>query len=74
MLDEAQVGSKIVGRNINNLRYTDDTILMAESKEIPEKAFTSASLTILKPLTVCVTTNCGKFFKRQEYQTTLPVS
>ena len=32
-LDEAQVGIKIVGRNINNLRYADDTILMAESKE-----------------------------------------
>ena len=32
-LDEAQAGIKIVGRNINNLRYTDDTTLMAESKE-----------------------------------------
>ena len=32
-LDEAQVGIKIVGRNINNLRYIDDTILMAESEE-----------------------------------------
>ena len=32
-LDEAQVGIKIVWRNINNLRYTDDTTLMAESKE-----------------------------------------
>ena len=32
-LDEAQAGIKIVGRNINNLRYTDDTILMAESEE-----------------------------------------
>ena len=32
-LDEAQAGVKIVGRNINNLRYTDDTILMAESEE-----------------------------------------
>ena len=32
-LDEAQTGIKIVGRNINNLRYADDTILMAESKE-----------------------------------------
>ena len=31
--DEAQVGTKISGRNINNLRYTDDTILMAESEE-----------------------------------------
>ena len=29
-LDEAQAGMKIVGRNINNLRYADDTILMAE--------------------------------------------
>ena len=32
-LDEAQTGIKIVGRNINNLRYTYDTTLMAESKE-----------------------------------------
>ena len=32
-LDETQAGIKIAGRNINNLRYTDDTTLMAESKE-----------------------------------------
>ena len=32
-LDEAQVGNKIAGRNINNLRYADDTTLMAESEE-----------------------------------------
>ena len=32
-LDEAQAGIKITGRNINNLRYADDTTLMAESKE-----------------------------------------
>ena len=32
-LDEAQAGIKIVGRNINSLRYADDTILMAESEE-----------------------------------------
>ena len=32
-LDEAQAGIKIVRRNINNLRYTDDTTLMAESEE-----------------------------------------
>ena len=32
-LEEAQVGIKIAGRNINNLRYADDTLLMAESKE-----------------------------------------
>ena len=34
----------------------------------------SASLTILKPLTVWITTNCGKFLKRCKYQTTLPAS
>ena len=33
-LDEAQVGIKIAGRNINNLRYTDDSTLMAESEEL----------------------------------------
>ena len=32
-LDEAQAGIKIAGRNINNLRYADETTLMAESKE-----------------------------------------
>ena len=32
-LDNSQAGIRIVGRNINNLRYADDTILMAESKE-----------------------------------------
>ena len=32
-LDEAQGGIKIAGRNINNLRYADDTTLMAESEE-----------------------------------------
>ena len=33
-LDEAQAGIKIAGRNINNLRYPDDTTLMAESEEL----------------------------------------
>ena len=33
-LDEAQAGIKIAGRNINNLKYADDTTLMAESKEL----------------------------------------
>ena len=41
-----------------------------KKQEIPEKKSTSASLTTLKPLTVWITTNCGKFFKRGEYQTT----
>ena len=35
-LDEAQAGIKIAGRNINNLRYTDDTTLMAEREEEPK--------------------------------------
>ena len=35
-LDEAQAGVKIAGRNINNLRYADDTTLMAESEEEPK--------------------------------------
>ena len=33
-LDEAQAGIKIPGRNINNLRYSDDTTLMTESEEL----------------------------------------
>ena len=35
-LDEAQAGIKIAGRNINNLRYADNTTLMAESEEEPK--------------------------------------
>ena len=38
-LDEAQVGIKIGGRNIDDLRYADDTTLMAESKEEPKSLF-----------------------------------
>ena len=37
-LDESQAGIKIVGRNINNLRYADNTTLMAENKEKPKEA------------------------------------
>ena len=39
-----------------------------------QKTSTSALLTMPKPLTVWITTNCGKFWKRWEYQTTLPAS
>ena len=35
-LDKTQPGIKVAGRNINNLRYADDTTLMAESKEEPK--------------------------------------
>ena len=36
-LDEGQAGIKIAGRNINNLRYADDTTLMAESEELSDE-------------------------------------
>ena len=36
-LEEAQAGIKIAGRNINNLRYADDTTLMAESDRVRQK-------------------------------------
>ena len=40
-LDEAQAGIKIVGRNINDLRYADDTTLMAEIKEELKRLLTN---------------------------------
>ena len=43
-----------------------------KKQENSRKTSTSASLTTLKPLTVWITVNCGKFFKRREYHTTLP--
>ena len=45
-----------------------------KSKRVTEKTSTSALLTMSKPLTVWITTNCGKFLKRWEYQTTWPAS
>ena len=39
-LDKSQAGIKIAGRNINNLRYADDTILMAESEKEPKSLLT----------------------------------
>ena len=45
-----------------------------KKQESFRKTSTSALLTTLKPLTLWIATNCGKFFKEWEYQTTLPVS
>ena len=45
-----------------------------KKQENSSKTSTCASLTTLKPLTVWITTNCRKFFKRWEYQATLPAS
>ena len=49
-------------------------IQSSKKQEHPEKTSTSASLTMLKPLTVWITVNCGEFWKRWEYQTTWPAS
>ena len=46
----------------------------SQKQEYSRKTSTSALLTMAQPLTVWITTNCGKFFKRWEYQTTLPAS
>ena len=43
-----------------------------QKQESTRKIYTSALLTMSKPLTVWIATNCGKFWKRWEYQTTLP--
>ena len=45
-----------------------------KKQESSRKTSTTALLTMPKALTVCITTNCGKFFKRWEYQITLPAS
>ena len=51
-LEEAQAGIKIAGRNINNLRYADDTSLMAESEEELE-SLSPSSRGSLVPLAFC---------------------
>ena len=53
---------------IANIRW------IIKKQESSRKTSTSASLTVLKPLTLWITTNYGKFFKRWEYQTTLLAS
>ena len=53
---------------IANIRW-----IIKKAREF-QKTSTSALLTMPKPLTVWITTNCGKFFKRWEYQTTWPFS
>ena len=48
--------------------------IIKKAREFQKKTFTFASLTMLKPLTVWITANYGKFFKRWEYQTIWPAS
>ena len=56
------------GNQIANIHW-----IMKKAREF-QKTTTSALLTISKPLTVWITTNCEKFFKKWDYQTTLPAS
>ena len=58
----------------NQRSNCQQTLDHRESKGIPERTFPSASLTTLKPFTVWTTTNCGKVFKKWEYQITLSFS
>ena len=60
---------KGTGDQIANIHWTTE-----KAMEFQKKKSTSASLTTLKPLIVWITTNSGKFLKRCEYQTTLPIS
>ena len=48
--------------------------IIEKAREFQQKTYSSASLTMLKPLTVWIATNCGKFFKRWESHTTVPAS
>ena len=66
-LEDVQAGF----RKDRGTRYQiANTCLDHRRIENPRKTCNSASLTTLKPLTVWITTNCGRFFKRWEYQTT----
>ena len=48
--------------------------IIEKAREFQKNIYFCSLLTMPKPLTVRITTNCGKFFNRQEYQTTLPAS
>ena len=53
-LEEAQAGIKIAGRNINNLRYADDTTLMAETEEELKSLFSGSKLKSLQMVTAAM--------------------
>ena len=67
------MGSHRVGHDWSDLAAAAATASW-KKQESPRKISTSALLTMPKPLTVWITINCGKFFKRWEYQTTLSAS
>ena len=61
------------GRGIRD-QIANNSRIIEKSREFQKKSSTPASLTMLKPLTVWITKNYGKFLKGWEYQTTLPAS
>ena len=69
-LEEAQAGIKIAGRNINNLRYADDTTLMAE-KKVKVKSLSCVRL-FVTPWTVAYQAPPSMGFSRQEYWSGFP--
>ena len=71
ILPDVQVGFR-KGRGTRD--QIANTCWINEKNESSRKTSTSALLTMPKPLTLCSRTNCGKFFKRWEHQTTLPAS
>ena len=68
-ISDAQTGFR-KGRGTRD-QIADICWIIEKGREFQKKS-TSALLTTSKPLTVWITTNCGKFFKRWKYQTTLP--
>ena len=70
-LPDVQAGFRKGRGNRNQIATT--RWIMEKAREF-QKISISAFLTMLKPLTVWITINCGKFFKRWEYQTTSPAS
>ena len=80
-LDEAQAGIKIAGRNINNLRYADDTTLMAESEELKgslmkvksESQVAQSYPTLSDPMDCSLPGSSVHGFSRQEYWSGVPL-
>ena len=80
-LDEAQAGIKIAERNINNLRYADDTTLMAESEELEsllmkvksESEVAQLCPTLQDPWSAAYQAPLSMGFSRQEYWSGVPL-
>ena len=64
-LEEAQAGIKIAGRNINNLRYADDTTLMAESEEELKSLLMKVKVESEKVATVCCDPHSQRLWRSQ---------